>query len=237
MEPTNRLIRTAALFGAAVLVFGAGALAHWGWGHWQSRERFVELANDPTLRATYQHRLTLFEQLKTKPTVVMLGDSLTQWGEWNELIGPQVANRGIGGDTSGALLKRFDASVPASATTVVIMIGLNDIKAPGWTAVKSRENLMNIVQGLKGRRVILQSVLRTSDSRVNGRINELNRELRKVCEAEPPEEPMDCEWLNLNEVLTPKGSLTGDLTSDGRHLNGRGYALWAQTLRPVLEKR
>ena len=237
MGPTNRLIRTAALLGAAVLVFAAGAAAHWAWGAWQSRQTFVELAKDPTLRATYRHRLTLFEQLKSKPTVVMLGDSITQWGEWNELIGPQVANRGIGGDTSSALARRLKASVPDSATTVVIMIGLNDLKEPGWTPEASANTVRGIVHDLKGRRVILQSVLRVSDARLNGRISGLNRELRRICEAEPPEQPLDCDWLDLNRVITPGGTLTGDLTSDGRHLNGRGYALWAAALKPVLEKR
>lgn len=231
----NLHLRTAALLGAAVLVFAAGAAAHWGWQTWQTRQTWIELARDPTLRATYQHRLTLFEQLRSKPTVVMLGDSITQWGEWNELIGPQVANRGIGGDTSGALLKRLNVSVPESATTAVVMIGLNDLKEPDWTPETTVGNVRAIIQGLKGRRVILQAVLRTSDSRLSRRIEGLNGELWRICKGEP-DERLNCEWLDLNPVITPGGTLTGDLTRDGRHLNGRGYALWAQALKPVLDK-
>jgi lysophospholipase L1-like esterase len=231
------LIRTAALLGAAVLVFGAGALVYWGWSVWESRQQFMELARDPTQRASYQHRLTLFDQLKTGPTVVMLGDSITQWGEWNELIGPQVANRGIGGDTSDALLKRLERSVPASATTVVIMIGLNDLKTPGWTPERSASTVRQIVARLKGRRVILQAVLRVSDRKLSKRIEALNAELWRICAAESAEALEGCEWLDLNPVLTPDGALTSDLTRDGRHLNGRGYALWAEALKPVLDKR
>ncbi len=231
--PTHRLIRTAALIGAAVLVFATGAAAHWGWTSWQSRQAVVEMARDPGLRATYQHRLTLFETLQSRPTVVMLGDSITQWGEWSELIGPQVANRGIGGDTSAGLLARLDTSVPASATTVVIMIGLNDLKAPDWTPLQSFNNVLGVVHELKGRRVILQSVLKTSDSRFNGKVQELNRELMKVCDSVGHE---DCQWLDLNPVIAPGGILTGDLTADGRHLSGKGYGLWAAALKPVLDR-
>lgn len=224
----NPKFRTAALLGAAVLVFAAGAAAHWGWSLWKTRAVFVEQARDPTVRATYRHRLTLFDALHSRPTVVMLGDSITQWGEWSELIGPQVANRGIGGDTSSGLLKRLDRSVPPSATTVVIMIGLNDLKAPDWTAARSVRNVRAILQRLKGRRVILQSVLPTSSPRLNGQIDALNRELKPLC-AEG-----SCEWLDLAPVIAPDDVLGRDMTEDGRHLSGKGYGLWAAALKARL---
>lgn len=222
MTSANRTIRTAALLGAAVLVFAAGAAARWGWATWQTRQAFLEQASDPAQRATYQNRLSLFENLNSRPTVVMLGDSITQWGEWSELIGPEVANRGIGGDTSAGLLARLGPSVPDSATTVVIMIGLNDLKEPGWTAKGSAENVRRILQALKGRRVILQSVLYDTAADHRAQIDTLNGRYADLCRKG------FCEWLDLRPTVTVAGS------SDGRHLAGPAYLAWAKVLKTRL---
>jgi lysophospholipase L1-like esterase len=59
---------------------------------------------------------------------IMLGDSITQEGNWNELLGGvKVINKGIGGDTSVGVLNRFDRSINESAHTVFVMIGINDL--------------------------------------------------------------------------------------------------------------
>ncbi|MDB5469899.1 MAG: hypothetical protein JWR84_1459 [Caulobacter sp.] len=230
-HPANRLISATVLVCGALLVFVAGAAADHVWSGSRARQEQAELAAAPQLRASYQHRVSHFERLKSRPEVVMLGDSITQWGEWNELIGPQVANRGVGGDTTGQLLARLDRSVPDSATTVVVMIGLNDLKVRDWRVDRSVDNVATILDRLKGRRVILQSVLLTSSAETNGRVRWLNRELSRLCDHRD-----DCEWLNLNPELAPEGALTGYFTADGRHLNGRGYEVWARTLKSVLDR-
>ena len=57
----------------------------------------------------YQKR-SLFEQLPIRGNdIVFLGNSITDGGEWNELLAnPRVKNRGISGDRSSWILDRLD---------------------------------------------------------------------------------------------------------------------------------
>lgn len=197
---------------------------------WRASQAAWQFAAEPQTRPRYKLRMSIFANLHSKPSVVMLGDSITQLAEWPELLGPQVANRGIGGDTSRALLGRLDASVPDSARTVVIMIGLNDLKGKDWTAQASAANVAAILERLKGRRVILQSVLFTSDEAVNRKIVALNQAYARLCDGGA------CEWLDLNPQVMPTGRLEPADSSDGRHVMGSIYARWAARLAPVLAR-
>lgn len=217
------LMAVGALASAAI-----GAFADHLWISSRARADGAMSETAPQTRALYRHRVDLFSRLRSGPTVVMLGDSITQGGEWSELIGPQVANRGVGGDTSGALLSRLDASLPASARTVVVMIGTNDLKAADWSADASVSNVSALLDRLKGRRVILQSVLYTSDPKANRKIDDLNAAYSRLCETGR------CAWLDLNPVVAPGGVLSREDSLDGRHLNGGAYLRWASALKAKL---
>jgi lysophospholipase L1-like esterase len=211
------------LLAAALCVVGGIAadrlLVASSWGRGQA---------DPTAYASWRHRVQHFETLPDTPSVAMLGDSLTELAEWHELIGPQVGNRGISGDTTGGLRARLAASTPASARTVVIMIGTNDVRHSAWRLEDSVANVSAILDGLKGRRVILQSVLYTGDAKQNARIDRLNRAYAGLCRTGR------CEWLDLNPVVAPKGRLTPAESLDGRHLTAQSYGRWAAVLRARL---
>ena len=57
----------------------------------------------------YYQRATLFEVLPTsKSDIIFLGNSITNGGEWAELLGnPHAKNRGISGDTTQGVLDRL----------------------------------------------------------------------------------------------------------------------------------
>lgn len=56
----------------------------------------------------YLDRKALFERLDCKDKIVFIGDSITDGGEWNELLGRNdVVNRGIIGDTTNGVLNRL----------------------------------------------------------------------------------------------------------------------------------
>src|SRR5512139_2187826 len=76
-------------------------------------------------------RADLFARLEPeRGGIVLLGDSLTERGEWRELLERNdVYNRGISGDTASGVLGRLDAVVRARPRAVAIMIGINDLEA------------------------------------------------------------------------------------------------------------
>ena len=72
--------------------------------------------------------------------IVMLGDSLTEAAPWDELTGcRQIANRGIGGDTTARVLSRLDEVLSMRPRAVFLMVGVNDIslRVPSETTAKN----------------------------------------------------------------------------------------------------
>ena len=60
----------------------------------------------------YLHKKSQFEMLaqNDKYKIVMLGDSITDEGQWDELLNnSKVQNRGISGDTTDGVLDRLDS--------------------------------------------------------------------------------------------------------------------------------
>jgi hypothetical protein len=58
---------------------------------------------------------------------VLFGDSITEYGKWEEfLAGLPVVNRGIGGETSAQVLERLDPALN-KPKAVALLIGTNDL--------------------------------------------------------------------------------------------------------------
>lgn len=164
----------------------------------------------------------------------MLGDSLTDWGNWSEVLpGLNLINRGIAGDTSAGVLARVTEIIEHKPKVVVLMIGVNDI-LQGASSAAVAENIRKIVHTFRENRirVVLESVVLMSSGAgfgANPHIERVNILLRDVARDEA------AEFLDLNVVLAPDGALHAEFTRDGLHLAGRAYKLWAECLRPLLD--
>jgi lysophospholipase L1-like esterase len=158
--------------------------------------------------------------------VVMLGDSITAQGNWQQLLGNGVVNLGVPGMTTTGIEERAEM-VPPTVRTVFLMGGINDLRT-GSSPEETALNIEHILDTLQPRRVYLQSVLLTSDSDINERVDEVNVRLRRLCEAGR------CTFVDLNQVLAPTGSLHPEMTVDGLHLKPPAYALWAGRIAPLL---
>lgn len=187
----------------------------------------------------YQARYDLFQRLADKKVdIVFLGNSITERGDWNELIpGKRVANRGIGGDNSFGVLARLDGLIAQRPSQVFLMIGINDLGRglPVEVIVHNyRRILERLRAGLPGTRIYLQSVLPLNESLLkydylkgkNARVKQLNEELVKLAgEYGHP-------FVNLHEVLADAaGELKKDYTMDGIHLKTEAYLVWVEYLR------
>ena len=71
----------------------------------------VHRINNRDISGIYEHRKGFLDVLPmTKNAIIFLGDSITEYGQWDEFIpDPKVRNRGIAGDTTPNLLKRLEA--------------------------------------------------------------------------------------------------------------------------------
>lgn len=187
----------------------------------------------------YQARYDLFQKLTDKKVdMVFLGNSITERGDWNELIpGKRVANRGIGGDNSFGVLARLDGLIAQQPAQVFLMIGINDLGRglPVDVIVNNYRRILDRLRaGLPGAKIYLQSVLPLNESLLkydylkgkNVRVKELNGELVRLA-AE-----YGHTFVNLHEVMADaKGELKKDYTMDGIHLNTDAYLVWVEYLK------
>ena len=186
-----------------------------------------KIQNDPY----YKHKKSQFQMLSqnTKYTTVMLGDSITDEGQWDELLdNPLVQNRGISGDTTDGVLERLD-SINKSIKQVFIMIGVNDIMR-GKSVDEIYANYLKIIQIFKEKniKIHIQSTLYIGETRkadFNPKVEELNKRLEKYASENK------ITFINLNPIFAPNKVLKKEFTFDDLHLNGTAYKLWTQEIK------
>ncbi|WP_418186276.1 GDSL-type esterase/lipase family protein [Aliarcobacter vitoriensis] len=191
-----------------------------------------KIQNDPY----YKHKVSQFEVLMDKNsdiTTMMLGDSITDEGEWSELLGFKVHNRGISGDTTDGVLDRLN-TVGSNVKKVFIMIGVNDIMR-GKSAEYVFENYKKIIKYLQEKdiKIVIQSTLYIGESRkqnFNPKIEKLNKDLQEFAKNN------QIIFIDLNPIFTKNKTLLKEFTYDDLHLNGKSYILWSNELKKITTK-
>ena len=186
-----------------------------------------KIQNDPY----YKHRKSQFEQLMNneKYETMMLGDSITDEGLWDELLNSdKVQNRGISGDTTSGVLDRLN-SISSNIQQVFIMIGVNDIMR-GKEVDEIYANYLKIIKTFKDKniKVYIQSTLYIGETRkadFNPKVEELNKRLEKYASENK------ITFINLNPIFAPNKVLKKEFTFDDLHLNGTAYKLWTQEIK------
>lgn len=179
-----------------------------------------------SLRAPHV-RNSMFEQFPRSANVVMIGDSITHWGEWNDIF-PElnIANRGIAGDTVEDILQRTDQILALEANKAFIMAGINDIY-DGLGVERAFAAYTKLVDVLKKENVeiFIQSTVECSKSKCGSEklneVRQLNEKLKDYASEN------NIVFIDLNKGLSSDSDgLLKDYTYDGIHLNGLGYAVW-----------
>jgi lysophospholipase L1-like esterase len=184
-----------------------------------------------------EHRLSLLEALPgSEGGIVFLGDSLTEHGEWSELLGVTTAmNRGIGEDTTRDVLARVQQITAMKPATVFLLIGCNDL-IEGRPVAEIAADYRAIVRAL-GPAVVVESVLPVNTTLIhepldNAQIAALNGHIRAIA-AEA-----GVRYVDVGAALSDaEGQLDRRFTSDGLHLNGAGYRRFREALLPYLPGR
>ena len=159
-----------------------------------------KIQNDPY----YKHRKSQFDVLSQneKYKTIMLGDSITDEGSWDELLNNDtIQNRGISGDTTDGVLDRLN-SINKNIKQVFIMIGVNDIMR-GRDLDVIFANYLKIIQTFKDKniKVYIQSTLYIGETRkanFNPKVEELNRRLEKYAGEN------QITFINLNPIFAPQ---------------------------------
>jgi lysophospholipase L1-like esterase len=164
-------------------------------------------------------------------TIVMLGDSITEEGDWNELLPAwPIANRGHSGYTTAQLLDEAEVIGSLRPRAVFILTGTNDIRdghPPSWTVDRLAEIIDAVRRGAPDSQIILQTILPRSDAR--DAVRESNLAILELASER------DLQVLDLYAAFDDgTGALRVNETRDGLHLAPAGYRRWAAELDEVL---
>lgn len=187
----------------------------------------------------YIDKSGLFKEIVTEEkTIVFLGDSLTDYCLWSELLQkPAAKNRGIAGDTTYGVLHRLDEIIGMKPEKIFLLIGTNDLgegRSVADIAVDYEKIVNRCTTQLPDTMVYVQSIppinVRLSNYIDNPeKITNLNHEIKKIAQA------YNLQYLDLHGVLVASnGQLAQEYTTDGLHLNSKGYEQWKGLLRGYL---
>jgi lysophospholipase L1-like esterase len=225
-------MKRAAIF--LFVVVAVAAISYWTYrmnSHTQMEKLYLENGNYPI-------RVALFQEYKTgHADIVMLGNSLTDWVDWNELLGRNgIANRGIAGDITYGYLQRMNYVYVLSPKICFIEGGINDVYAN--VPVESvYENFVKIVGQLREHNIIpvITSTLYTSTKwhsahEMNKEVAQLNSMLRRYAVSQ------NVDYLDLIPLMTSDDLLRDELTYDGLHLLASGYKIWGAEVEKILRR-
>ena len=171
--------------------------------------------------------------------IVFLGNSITAGGnDWSERLNyPNIKNRGIGGDTTDGVLARIDEIIYFKPIAVFLLIGINDIWNNGSPSIPSPKyignNINNIVEFIKGNcpetKIYVQTILPIEKEIFIESIKKVNK-IIKSNQINEKYEVIDLYSLFANE----NGLMIKELSTDGIHLNEKGYQKWVEFIKPIV---
>jgi len=205
-----------------------------------------------------RHAAVLAEKDGIKPEIVMIGDSITHfWGgqpnepkgnrgakAWNDLFGQRkVLNMGFGWDRTQNVLYRIqDGELNGlSPKLVVIHIGTNNLStsknAPTNTPEQVVEAIGAIIGAVKTKcpdaKIVLMGIFprgEKADNPFREKIGTINKELAATYSNKP-----GIVYLDITQkLLNPDGSMSKEIMGDFLHPTEKGYAIWAEALKPQL---
>ncbi len=186
----------------------------------------------------------LNKNVAKKGQIVFAGDSITDFYPlsdfFSEVIiktGLEIYNRGISGDNTNELYRRFyDNVISIKPKCIVLLIGTNDLyvgAAPEFTEEYTDKILALIKKELPECKVILEAVYPVNrvirrggvSPRKNSNILDINIRLKFLSEK------YKVDFVDLTETLSDEnGNFNKDYTFDGLHPNACGYGAISKEL-------
>ena len=200
---------------------------------WMSTERWNKMNSDQLARAD-----------KGDVDVMFIGDSITEgWPAaiWDQNFAPmKAANFGIGGDHTGNLLYRLQDPRMAKMhpKAIVLLIGVNNLGLCDETPEQVFSGIKAVVAALRKQypsaRILLNAVLPSDEvarSEKRQRINAINKMAATLADGK------QVVFRNYGPNFTrADGSISPEIMPDFLHLTPKGYQIWADAMRPDIQK-
>jgi lysophospholipase L1-like esterase len=211
-----------------------------------SQARTPADAVTPVMKDPYRHQEFLDRIKRGEVDLLFLGDSLTdlwpQTGErsWLKFANYKPADFGVSADRTEHLLWRITNGElnGINPKVVVILIGTNNVgqledERPEWVA----KGIKQIVTEVRGRlpqsKVLLLGIFPRDgkEARERTKIREVNDQIRNL------DEGTSIRFLDIGDsFLDRDGNIPSGIMPDQLHLTDRGYEIWFEKMRPLLDE-
>ncbi|TDQ75257.1 GDSL-type esterase/lipase family protein [Sphingobacterium yanglingense] len=187
----------------------------------------------------YESREKLYQELiNVKYDVVFFGNSITERGPWQELVGRKykIGNRGIGGDNTFGMKARIRGGIASKPKKIFLMMGINDIGRglpTAWSLKNYEEVIQTIQRESPKTKIYVQSTLPLNEAMLKydylfgkeQKVKDLNSGIMELARK------YGVIYIDVKSVLADDYVLKKEFTMDGIHVNTEAYIKWVNYLK------
>ncbi len=162
-------------------------------------------------------------------TVLMVGDSLVDFGNWRQLLpGYNIISRGMPGERAKELLGRVSrCSCQETVDGVIVMTGANDLLSGTTDITETVQAIISRLQQIyPGSIIMINSLVPFQIPDLQKTVRRVNTDLHSIAET------TGATYLDLYQPFEESGKTLFEY--DGVHFNNSGYQLWAEQLSEAL---
>lgn len=203
---------------------------------WVATGGYVTLGRTFIVQPLYERWTSQWDELPVHTAdTVFLGDSLTEFGNWDEMFPTHsVKNRGIAGDDTAGVLARLEQVTAAQPRQVFLMIGTNDLAAGDEVSqiVTNVEQIAHRIRRESPRTELFLQSLLPRGANYRDDVEALNERLEDVASAG------GATFVDLYPLFLDKdGSIADKYSNDELHLLGSGYLVWRDAIDADVDTR
>lgn len=212
----------------------------------RTKARSASDAMTPVMKDPDRHQHFLDRIKEGDIGLLFLGDSITEsWptesaATWRQFGNYKPANFGVGADRIEHLLWRITHGELAGIDpkVVVVLIGTNNIghfedERSEWIANGIKQVVTTVHERLPRTKVLLLGIFPRDalDARQRKVTREVNDQIRKL------DNGKDTRFLDIGDsFLDGNGNIRPEIMPDQLHLTAKGYEIWFEKMRPLLDE-
>ncbi|CCO23215.1 GDSL-type esterase/lipase family protein [Maridesulfovibrio hydrothermalis] len=137
--------------------------------------------------------------------ILLVGDSIIEYGLWDEYLGENFKNRGLGGETTAGLKEWFPRIAEKPHAAIILLIGINNLKSGEKNSInRYLADMYELCNEYSGKaKIFLVGILPINEQMAQEFIHCTNDELEKINEKLKKKWPIQSNMSNMSMLGLP----------------------------------